>query len=562
MKKIFLLLFLSLVILSTYNMTTPTEINGESSTGGYLFSYFKTDSEAMHYAISNDGLNWVNLNYGDPVLTATIGNNSIRDPHILRDQDGTFRLVSTNSWESRSILMWDSTDLINWSNQRLVEVAPSNANNAWAPQMTYDPINNNYMVYWSSRLDVNWHHRIYKATTTDFVNFSAPSILYETDYTVIDGDIVPNSDGTYTMIIKDERDDYKRMYSVTSSQVDGPYSNMSEAITPYGTEGPTTFKLTGENKWVMYYDFYWDGYFGASHTTDLVNWTTYGTEEFSLPLGVRHGSVLPITGAEMDALINAWGDPYHLALNQPVTYSSQQSGNEADHTVDGDLNTRWSAYDSNYPQWVQVDLGQTYSVNKTEIDPYNDRAYQYKIETSTDDINYTLAVDQTNNTTGGSLLTDTFTDVDARYVRLTVTGVHNCSGCWAGINEFRVFEGIASEPDTEAPTTPTNLAATAVSSSQIDLSWTASTDNIGVAGYKVYRDGMEIDTTSSTSYSDNGLASATSYSYTVQAYDHANNLSAQSSAASATTAAVSATMHVADITMALQSGQGKTWATE
>ncbi|MBI4713426.1 MAG: PQQ-binding-like beta-propeller repeat protein [Planctomycetes bacterium] len=90
-------------------------------------------------------------------------------------------------------------------------------------------------------------------------------------------------------------------------------------------------------------------------------------------------------------------------------------------------------------------------------------------------------------------------------------------------------------PDTTPPSTPTGLIATAVSSSQINLSWTASTDNIGVAGYKVYRNGIYLISVSTTSYSNAGLTPATTYSYTVAAYDAAGNTSIQSNPVSATT---------------------------
>jgi len=92
-------------------------------------------------------------------------------------------------------------------------------------------------------------------------------------------------------------------------------------------------------------------------------------------------------------------------------------------------------------------------------------------------------------------------------------------------------------PDTTPPTVPTNLSATAISSSQINLAWTASTDNVGVTGYKVYRGGIQVGATASTNYSDTGLAASTLYSYTVSAYDAANNNSNQSAPASATTQA-------------------------
>ncbi len=91
--------------------------------------------------------------------------------------------------------------------------------------------------------------------------------------------------------------------------------------------------------------------------------------------------------------------------------------------------------------------------------------------------------------------------------------------------------------DTTPPTVPTNLKATAASSSTISLTWTASTDNVGVAGYTIYRNATKVGTSTATSYSDTGLAASTAYSYTVSAYDAAGNQSGQSAAASATTSA-------------------------
>jgi chitodextrinase len=98
-----------------------------------------------------------------------------------------------------------------------------------------------------------------------------------------------------------------------------------------------------------------------------------------------------------------------------------------------------------------------------------------------------------------------------------------------------------STPDTTAPSIPTGLTATAASTSQINLSWTASTDNVGVTGYRIYRNGglAPIATTAGnvTTYQNTGLSASTSYSYRVQAIDAAGNASAQSAQASATTLA-------------------------
>jgi chitodextrinase len=91
--------------------------------------------------------------------------------------------------------------------------------------------------------------------------------------------------------------------------------------------------------------------------------------------------------------------------------------------------------------------------------------------------------------------------------------------------------------DTTSPSVPTALAATAVSAIQVNLSWSASTDNVGVAGYKIFRNGTQVGTATNTSYQDTGLSSGATYGYAVAAYDAAGNTSAQSASVSVTTPA-------------------------
>lgn len=98
-----------------------------------------------------------------------------------------------------------------------------------------------------------------------------------------------------------------------------------------------------------------------------------------------------------------------------------------------------------------------------------------------------------------------------------------------------------STDDTAIPSTPSNLNANAVSSSQINLSWTASTDNIGVTGYNIYRDSVWVASTASTNYNSTGLTPSTSYNFFVRAYDAKGNLSNQSSSVTATTLASTTT---------------------
>jgi chitodextrinase len=107
----------------------------------------------------------------------------------------------------------------------------------------------------------------------------------------------------------------------------------------------------------------------------------------------------------------------------------------------------------------------------------------------------------------------------------------NVSGLSAAANATTL-----STPDTIAPSTPKGLAANAVSPSQINLSWSASTDNVAVTGYRITRNGALLITLGNvTTYQDTGLGAATTYTYRVRALDAAGNVSGQSTAASATT---------------------------
>jgi len=91
--------------------------------------------------------------------------------------------------------------------------------------------------------------------------------------------------------------------------------------------------------------------------------------------------------------------------------------------------------------------------------------------------------------------------------------------------------------DTTPPTVPAGVTATPVSYSQVNLSWTASFDNVGVAGYFVYRNGAQVGSSYTTSYQDTSVSASTTYTYTVAAYDGGGNVSSQSAPASATTPA-------------------------
>jgi chitinase len=123
------------------------------------------------------------------------------------------------------------------------------------------------------------------------------------------------------------------------------------------------------------------------------------------------------------------------------------------------------------------------------------------------------------------------------YDGLTTLGADDIAGC---VHLYGAAGGSGPPPDTQAPSVPTGLAATAVSTTQINLAWNASTDNVGVTGYKVFNGGTQIGTVTGAGASVTGLSQGTLYSFTVSACDAASNCSVQSGSASATTFSVDA----------------------
>ena len=102
-------------------------------------------------------------------------------------------------------------------------------------------------------------------------------------------------------------------------------------------------------------------------------------------------------------------------------------------------------------------------------------------------------------------------------------------------NAFSSGNGTGPVGDTQAPTAPGGLTSPSKTSSSVTLSWSASTDNVGVTGYRIYRGGAAVATTSSTSFTNTGLSAGTSYTYNVRAFDAAGNESASSNSVTVTT---------------------------
>lgn len=174
-------------------------------------------------------------------------------------------------------------------------------------------------------------------------------------------------------------------------------------------------------------------------------WTDWTTRVFAVNLNagintIRATATTAGGGPNVDQLEVAGTTLQNVALNKTVTASSSDTNVPA-NAVDGNTTTRWSA--SPYPQWLEVDLGALYDISRTEVISYEDRAYQFVVESKTTSSGaYSQIVDRSTNTTPGTIatpITNTFTAVSARFVRITVTGASGYTGLWASLLEFRVF---------------------------------------------------------------------------------------------------------------------------
>lgn len=119
--------------------------------------------------------------------------------------------------------------------------------------------------------------------------------------------------------------------------------------------------------------------------------------------------------------------------------------------------------------------------------------------------------------------------------RVTTTYTLTASGA-GGTTTRATTVTVTAAPDTQPPSVPTELAVSSLTPTSLILTWTASTDNLAVTGYRIHRSGTQVGTSATTGYSDSGLSPATAYTYTVAARDAAENWSAPSAALTVTTA--------------------------
>ena len=327
---------------------------------GYLYAHFKEipgqkGEQDIFYGISKDGLNWTALNGNEAVLKSDVSDKATRDPYILRSAEGDrFFLLATDQdiykygnsipWDklstqgSTALTIWESTDLVNWTNERNVDVAGSIGGGcAWAPEAIYDEATGEYLVYWASKIAADNYRRQYTfvSRTRDFYTFTEPELFNDfgsnIDTSMLkDGDdyyrLTKIEDGMYVRLDKatgklrsyGDQVTTKTIGDLTFNVVGNNYSYIANTTDGClesfkgNYEGGTMFKFNDRDEWCVMLDEY------GGQTRGYIPFTTGNLSEpnsihvldedmYTAQEGCKHGVILPVTAAEYEALIKTYG---------------------------------------------------------------------------------------------------------------------------------------------------------------------------------------------------------------------------------------------------------------
>ena len=309
---------------------------------GHFTGEGTADGEQLRFSIStgNNALDWVGLAGGRPSLVSQLGDQGLRDPFIIRSPDGdTFYMIATDlNWfnrnrdyqinDSQYIEVFESHDLVNWSPQRHVKVAPDNAGNAFAPEAYWDDSIGAYVVFWAQAM---WrdpvtrtnpgNQQMWFATTRDFRTFSPPAVWQDPypqsriDTTVIKvGDwfyrFTKNEAGNAGSDVFSEKHTQLRDTNLANWTPVAPAVGRSTWVANQGYEGPLVFKANpGDTACPEQFYFWADRYtngggYQTSCSADIEApaWTPK-TPRFTNTGTVRHGTVTPLTLREWNRIL-------------------------------------------------------------------------------------------------------------------------------------------------------------------------------------------------------------------------------------------------------------------
>ncbi|MFY1632971.1 AbfB domain-containing protein [Solwaraspora sp. WMMB335] len=289
---------------------------------GYVMGYF-TESPAalaenygLHLAVSADGLHWTPLNQNNPVATPTAGTLGLRDPFILRKQDGTFVILATDlngkdfTQQNQYIHLWDSVDLRSFTGYRRVRMH-SMPTHTWAPEAFWDAGRGQYGILYSARSGNR--DSFFVNYTSDFRSVSAPQLYFDPGFNVLDA-TMHSRNGVHYLYYKNMDDG--RLYGARSASLaprsfdNGTYTS---GVVSGGIEAPIVVKANDRDEWFLWGDSYSpvNGELYAWRSGDIGanSWSALNKAQYTQPLNAKHPTIAPITATERTNLLARWGAP-------------------------------------------------------------------------------------------------------------------------------------------------------------------------------------------------------------------------------------------------------------
>jgi hypothetical protein len=290
---------------------------------GYLFAHMtKSDYGRLYYSVSTNGLHWRLLNDGKRVLDAYRGH-----PDLCKGHDGRFYLIG-NRDRNTDIVLWASTNLARW--ERFRDYAPDAANAAdfkstiayhGAPKIYFDAVARQYVITWHTPTlpgdpkdpEAHWRSmRTLFVTSKDLTTFSQPRRLFAFDRATIDVLVRRDGDRCYA-VLKDElwpTFDWptgKSIRVAAANELTGPYPEPGPRLTPNFREAPTVIPRLDGQGWYLYCEQYPGVSYSLSTAPKLGGpWYDIYCKDYAVPEGARHGSMIAITRAELDKVLQAF----------------------------------------------------------------------------------------------------------------------------------------------------------------------------------------------------------------------------------------------------------------
>ncbi|KAJ2993108.1 hypothetical protein NUW58_g1946 [Xylaria curta] len=325
-------LILAAAALASAVTASPIDARQASNYVGYLVSTFSDVLPQVQFYLSNGNnpKSFVFLNKGKPVLASNVGTKGVRDIFLTTNTARSeYYLLATDldinapgfSWDwatrqgSRSLVVWKSTDLVNWSLPSLRTVEADTAGMAWAPSAVWDDTTSQYYVFWSSRLysTSDRSHagtasldRIRYATTRDFATFTAPQDYVALPGTpLIDQEFLRTGANSFIRFLKNETTNQVYQENTTGGLF-GTWTRVPGYLRPESPfEGPAAF---ADNTTPGLYYVWLDNYtqYVPYQTSNIQNPSWSASSASGFPRGLKHGSVTPLTQKEYNAIAAAY----------------------------------------------------------------------------------------------------------------------------------------------------------------------------------------------------------------------------------------------------------------